>query len=84
MHSTLDQRFVIQLAELENVDYLLNDGNSQLGPTDFVLEFRDGRCLYFRVGESRDDELERDEWIQRIEESHDILQNNPIPAWTIV
>jgi hypothetical protein len=81
--STLEQRFEIQLRELERVQYFF-DQESELRDTDFVLRFKDGRSISLRIQENPENCSERNDWIQKIEESREILQKNPIPAWTIV
>lgn len=44
----------------------------------FVLEFRDGRSIAFKVEKN---EEERNEWMDVLEESHYLLSSNPMPPW---
>lgn len=49
----------------------------------FVIDFRDGKSIGFKVNGAADGEteMERNLWMDVIEESHYILTQNPLPAW---
>lgn len=88
--TTLDQRSIIQLSELESIKFLTinqveNIDDLEDAVSEFILEFKDGRSIAFRYREKDlDAEQGRNSWIQSIEESHQILNENQIPDWTIV
>jgi hypothetical protein len=80
----LEERYTIQLNALESISYMVDEDERLNGANEFILDFKDGRSLFFKIEESSQDIYERNDWVQNIEDSHECLQNNPIPVWTIV
>ncbi|KAI8916117.1 hypothetical protein EDD86DRAFT_197706 [Gorgonomyces haynaldii] len=73
---TMEQRTTIYLSLIEAMRYLEEDEG-------FVIEFRDGESISFKLEPSDvlDLEAERNMWMDVIEESHYILTSSPIPPW---
>ncbi|KAJ3268733.1 Bud site selection protein bud4 [Terramyces sp. JEL0728] len=69
--TTLDVKTKICLGQLEAIKF--NDRDDF-----FSLEFRDGEIIKFQCSEDR---LVKHEWIEAIEDSQNILADNPLPAW---
>jgi hypothetical protein len=75
------------LNELESIQYFSPETLDDLYPNykldDFVLEFKDGRTISFRVLEDSKTKSNQTEkgWIESVEESHYVLKENKIPDW---
>ena len=93
---TEEHEITIDLSLLETVRFYSTPNGSTLSlnntasdsPCVFILEFRDGRTIAFRLDDNSDSacdsfaiESQRNEWIDSLEESHFILTKNPIPVW---
>ncbi len=79
--TTLDQRAIISLAELESVEYL---SNSTKNAESFRLEFKDGQSIAFKLDHGQDTENLKNEWVQNIQDSNELLLENRMPSWQIV
>ncbi|KAJ3308112.1 Bud site selection protein bud4, partial [Boothiomyces sp. JEL0838] len=69
--TTLEEKVKICLGQLEAIKF--NDKDNA-----FSLEFRDGQIIKFQC---RDEMERKHEWIEAIEDSQNILADNPLPAW---
>lgn len=74
--TTMDPRATICLAQLETIEFLPST-ESTGDENSFFFQFKDGRSIQFQAPNTGI----RNEWIQAIEESHQILKSNSLPPW---